>query len=134
MRSTSASLAERSLSPASIARIPRGGPRRREQNKVVVAGSTFTSSEDFYVRRYNADGSPDMSFNGGNIVTIEPPALAGPATNGSDFARAVLVLSDSSIIVGGSSHSDDTGSDQFAIVQFSANGRAALRRLPGFRR
>lgn len=104
-------------------------------NKVVVAGTTFTEagSADFYVRRYNADGSPDMSFNGGNIVTADARVVAGgPAAFDNDIARAVLVLADGSIIVGGSSHNDDLGVEDFAVVRFDSSGNAVAAAFQAF--
>ncbi len=85
-------------------------------NKVVVAGTTFVASEDFYVRRYDANGIADTTFNGGNIVIVDLRSI-----NGNDIARAVVVLSDSSIVVGGSSD-PAFGSTDFAVVKFNSSG------------
>jgi uncharacterized delta-60 repeat protein len=95
-------------------------------NKVVVAGTTVTgtfptANNDFYVRRYNANGTADTSFNSSGVVpglvTLDLRSIGG-----SDVAGAVQVLSDGSIVVGGSSHSDDTGSQELAVVRFDSSG------------
>ena len=61
-----------------------------EQGKLVAAGASWNGSDDdFAVARYNADGSPDTTFDGdGNIAT--------PVGPGADAAHAVTILNDKS--------------------------------------
>jgi uncharacterized delta-60 repeat protein len=93
--------------------------------KVVVAGTTATlaSGEDFYVMRYNANGSVDGGFNSGNILIFDPRLVLGGSTApGNDLARAVVVLADGSIVVGGSSDNTDTGFVDFAVARINSSG------------
>ena len=82
--------------------------------KLVAAGSSWNgSSYDFAVARYNADGSPDASFNGNGVVTT-------PIGSGDDVAYAVVVQADGKIVVAGFSQSGSQ--DGFALVRYNQNG------------
>ena len=87
--------------------------------KIVVAGycNSGTASSydfDFAVVRYNANGSPDTSFGGGDgIVTT---AIEGV----DDQASAVRIQTDGKIVVAGSSYN---GSNyNFALVRYNSDG------------
>ena len=78
---------------------------------ILVAGYTYNgSNNDFALMRYNADGSLDTSFGGGDgIVTTD---IAG----GSDQGYSVTVQADGGILVAGRSGAD------FALVRYNADG------------
>jgi uncharacterized delta-60 repeat protein len=64
--------------------------------KIILAGQIlFNNDWDFALARFNADGSPDLDFDGDGMVTTQ----MGTAT---DWAYAVAVQADTKIIAGGS--------------------------------
>src|SRR5262249_46757084 len=79
--------------------------------KIVVAGSAATSSinTDFAVARYNANGTPDNSFNSDGKLTTD-------MGNEGDAARAVLVQPDGKILVVGTSGED------IALARYTSTG------------
>ena len=61
--------------------------------KVVIAGSTVTGPDlNFYLARYNPDGSPDTSFGGDGVVFTDFGA------DRNDEARALLLRPDGKIV------------------------------------
>ncbi|MCB9917355.1 MAG: LEPR-XLL domain-containing protein [Planctomycetes bacterium] len=83
--------------------------------KILVAGYASNGTDnDFALTRYNADGSLDTGFGGGDgIVTTAVGA-------GSDAGYSVVVQDDGKILVGGYSHN---GSDNdFALTRYNADG------------
>lgn len=99
--------------------------------KIVVVGSSgsfdgdddqcdpFTDSCVFAVARYNADGSPDTTFDVDGKLTTE---FVG---NGLDVSEAigVAVQLDGRIVVGGSSGVSGSGSFDFALARYTATGQ-----------
>jgi uncharacterized delta-60 repeat protein len=82
--------------------------------KIIVVGETSGNGKDFAVLRYNADGSLDTSFGGGDgIVTTD---FAGGSF---DVAYRVVVQADGRIVVGGASGS---GTTDFAVARYLADG------------
>jgi uncharacterized delta-60 repeat protein len=82
--------------------------------KIIVAGYTANGlGGDIALLRYNADGSLDMSFGTGGIVTAD---YAGDY----DAAFQVLLQTDGKIITAGTS-SDGTKYN-FGVFRFNANG------------
>ena len=80
--------------------------------KIVVAG---TSNKYFAVARYQADGSPDTSFNGtGKVTTALGPAL------GSSASYGVTVQADGKILVAG--FTDNLVDCDLAIVRYNTSG------------
>ena len=77
----------------------------RADGKIVVAGESGT---DFALARYGTDGSLDPAFAGGALTTD---------LGGSDYAQAVAIQADGTIVVAGSSDGD------FALARYSADGR-----------
>ncbi len=71
----------------------------QSDGKVVVAGDDGANPIHLLVMRYNANGSPDTSFNAGK------PALGAADTVG----RAVAIQSDGSIVVAGANSSSSGG-------------------------
>ena len=85
--------------------------------KIVVAGSSFNgSNDDFALVRYNADGSLDTSFGGGDGIVTTPIGTSNDSANG------VLVQPDGKIVVAGTAFGS-TGYD-FALVRYNSDGSA----------
>ena len=85
----------------------------QSDGKLVVVGSV----QDVEVARYNTDGSLDLSFGTDGITTTD---IGG----GTDWGRAVAVLPDDKIMLGGTSliaHGGGSNKD-FAVVRYNANG------------
>lgn len=82
----------------------------RPDGKILVAGSTDNAvSSDFVLVRYNANGSIDTSFGINGFVITD----FGGST---DFANALVVQTDSKIVVAGRSN------DDFALARYNADG------------
>ena len=85
----------------------------QSDGKILVAGYTYNGSDnDFLLQRYNADGTRDSSFGGGDGIVITD--FGGT----SDVARAVEVQSDGKIVVSGTSKGD------FAVARYNGDGSA----------
>jgi uncharacterized delta-60 repeat protein len=82
--------------------------------KIVAAGYSFVTNNDFALARYNPDdGSLDTSFDTDGIVTT--------AVGGShDFARAITLQPDGKIVVAG--YSNIGGNSNFALARYNPNG------------
>ncbi|MEL0587155.1 MAG: tandem-95 repeat protein [Candidatus Thiodiazotropha sp. (ex. Lucinoma kazani)] len=83
--------------------------------KILVAGYSHNgSNNDFALTRYNADGSLDTSFGGGDgIVTTA-------VGSNNDNAFSVAVQTDGKILVGG--YSRIGGNYDFALTRYNADG------------
>ena len=82
--------------------------------KIVTAGySDVHGDKDFALLRYNANGTPDITFGLGGIV------FSGSA-GAEDVAKSVLIQSDGKIVVAG--YSDADGTNDFALARFNSNG------------
>lgn len=81
--------------------------------KIVVAGYTnVLGSSDFFILRFNVNGSLDSSFdNDGRVI------LSG---SGNDRALAVALQLDGKIVVAGTT--DVSGNNDFLIIRLTANG------------
>ncbi len=86
--------------------------------KILVWGQGNTGSKlDFTLLRYNADGTLDTSFGGGDgIVTT----AVSDGTR-SDFGETVTVLSDGKILASGSLTTSGGGAD-FVLLKYNADG------------
>ena len=73
------------------------------------AGGTI----DFYLLRYNSDGSLDTTFGGGDGM------VNTPVGSGSDFGLTMSVQADGKIVVGG--YSSNNGSN-FTAIRYNADG------------
>lgn len=89
--------------------------------KILIAGCKSNGASfdtfNFLVARYNADGTPDASFDEDGILEIDMNGFG-------DIAYAVALQSDGKVIVAGSAASttiDDLDED-FAIVRLFPNG------------
>ncbi|MBK9155778.1 MAG: hypothetical protein IPM25_16490 [Chloracidobacterium sp.] len=81
--------------------------------KIVAAGS---SSGDFLVARFNADGSLDNGFDSDGMQTT-------PIFAGNDAVNAVSIQPDGKIIAAGTSRSSTSiNSGVFAIVRYNSDG------------
>ncbi len=85
---------------------------------IVVAGSSRVgTSLDFAVARYNADGTPDITFGSGGTVFTD-------FDGATDRARAVLIQPDGAIVVAG--HKAINGilgtDNDFAVARYTAAG------------
>jgi len=81
--------------------------------KIIVAGASFNGvNGDFSIARYNADGSPDTSFNGSGTVSTD---IGG----GNESAVEVKIQADGKIIAAGTT---GLATNRFALVRYLANG------------
>ena len=81
--------------------------------KIVAVGRSNPSNPDFYVARYNADGSLDANFGGtGKVITD----FGHP-----DFAFSLAIQSDARIVVVGTSQTS-ANSYVFALARYNSNG------------
>ncbi len=82
--------------------------------KIVAVGrANGTGVNDFALARYNADGSLDSSFGTNGVVTTSFGGV-------DDRAAAVALQPDGKILAAG--RSDASGSDDFALARYNANG------------
>ncbi len=82
--------------------------------KIVVAGDAERGDHrTFAVARFNANGTPDISFNKTGKVTTD---FGG----GKAEARGVAVQSDGKIVVAGLASTD--GTEKFALVRYNLDG------------
>lgn len=87
-------------------------------DRIVVAGTTLGTGEDFLVVRYTADGQPDASFNGG-----DPANTTGAVRthfSRDDRAQAVAIQPDGRIVAAG--YANGASSD-FALARYLDDGR-----------
>jgi uncharacterized delta-60 repeat protein len=84
--------------------------------KIVVVGAIQPTGggQDFAVARYNADGSLDTGFGGGDGIVTQAVA----AGSGTDQADAVAIQSNGAIVVAGS----DFSAGKFALVRLEPDG------------
>jgi uncharacterized delta-60 repeat protein len=82
--------------------------------KMVVAGLTLNSPQDFIIARYNTNGSLDASF-GSNGVTVTD------AGSSSDAITALAMQADGKIIGGGMSFRN--GTSVFALIRYTTAGK-----------
>ncbi len=81
----------------------------QDNGKIVVAGYSWQIFPDFALWRYNADGTPDVSFGGGDGVVLTD-------FGGTDVARAVAIQVDGKIVVAGNSNAD------CAVARYNVHG------------
>src|SRR5215211_3900142 len=99
--------------PAVINTATGGGMAVQADDKIVVAASTRASgatNDDFLVRRYNADGTPDSDFgtNGTKVIPVNDQT--------DDAAFDVAIQSDGKILVAGRTTS------RIAVVRLTTTG------------
>ncbi|HJT30620.1 MAG TPA: hypothetical protein VJ783_01040, partial [Pirellulales bacterium] len=88
--------------------------------KIVTAGDDYPSSGRlFTVSRYNADGTPDVSFGGGGTVTTD---MTGGTYNDSiEYADAVAIDGQQQIVVAGQVAHIGGGTD-IALARYKSDG------------
>ena len=85
----------------------------QSDGKIVAVGFAHNgSNKDFALARYNTDGTLDGSFGSGGTVLTD--------FGSDDEARAVVILSDGRILVGGLATKG--GGFDFAAARYNANG------------
>lgn len=85
--------------------------------RIVLAGSSDqgASGMDFALLRLLPDGQPDPSFGSGGKLIVD-------FFGGTDRARALALLPDGRIVVGGEAHSGAAGGLDFALLQLRTDG------------
>ncbi len=105
----------------------------QQDGKIVVAGYSYfgSSDEDVALARYNADGSPDTTFGGGDgevttgfpstSCTQRPPSPPRCVTvdNTDEEATAVAIQADGNIVVAGTIGSGD---EDFVLFRYTPFG------------
>lgn len=84
--------------------------------KIVVAGTRMTSTGDFAVARYHADGSLDAAFGTGGITFTDLDA------GSNDTAKGMALQADGKIVVAGQTRSAVTFAEDFAVVRYNGDG------------
>jgi uncharacterized delta-60 repeat protein len=87
-----------------------GGMTLQGDGKIVTVGETV--SEDWAISRFNSDGTPDTSFSGDGVQSLD--------MGGSDSAADVAVQPDGKLVVVG--WATVAGRDVFGVARFEANG------------
>lgn len=87
----------------------------QSDGKIVAAGFGSATGFDFFLTRYNTDGSLDTSFDGDGKVTF-------PGLGSSDNrANSVVIQGDGKIVAAGCTSCFSSSSD-FALVRYNSNG------------
>ncbi|MCI0357419.1 MAG: hypothetical protein L0211_02915 [Planctomycetaceae bacterium] len=96
-------------------------------DKIVAAGTLLhdLNLEDFFVLRYNADGTPDNTFDGDGMV------FSNFGTDSRDRAFDVVVQGGKIIVAGESD--GGTGNDDFLVARYNSNGSLDTTFAPGGR-
>ena len=95
-------------------------PVLQPDQKILVCGTRLengATGSDFYVARFNADGTLDGSFGTAGIVTIDFDGGAG-----GDHAEGIALQPDGRVVVAGTTHDAGLQSDDFAIARLDGNG------------
>ena len=82
----------------------------QSDDKIIIAGRS--SSNDFAIIRFTADGELDTTFGPDGGVTT-------PIGSGQDWAYALSIQSDGKIVLAGRA---DTGLDNFALARYTSSG------------
>lgn len=78
-------------------------------SKILVAGYAFTTSDDFALARYNADGTLDTSFDDDGKLTTD-------FNGGTDFAHTTVLQGDGKIVIGGGV--TNSGTFDFGLARY----------------
>tara|TARA_R110001606_G_scaffold72450_1_gene166706 strand:+ start:18617 stop:24574 length:5958 start_codon:yes stop_codon:yes gene_type:complete len=85
----------------------------QSDGKIIVAGYSFVTTDDFAVARYNTDGSLDATFGtAGKVIT--------PIGTFDDYGWSLAIQSDDKIVVAG--YSFNGSNEDFALVRYTSNG------------
>ena len=85
----------------------------QDDDRIVVAGYSTGTNDNFSVARFDLDGGLDTSFGGTGVVVT-------PIGSDVDRAFAVAVQDDAKIVVGGFRR--DSGAEAFALARYHASG------------
>src|SRR5258708_663867 len=66
------------------------------------------------VTRYNADGTPDTSFNASGLVAVDAPQQM--------YANALAIQSDERLVVAGAASNVAAGSVGFGLARYATDG------------
>jgi uncharacterized delta-60 repeat protein len=91
--------------------------------KIVVVGDALgeeTFTPDFFVARYNVDGSIDESFGLGGYVTTNFGLTEFGGT--TDEASSVAIDSEGRIVVAGATRPDEFSPHDFALARYTSGG------------
>lgn len=88
----------------------------QSDGKIVIAGPAHSGTNiDFFVARFNSNGTSDNSFDGdGKTLTA--------IGSGDDHAFALTIQNDGKIIVAGNRINNNAPYDDFAMVRYNTNG------------
>lgn len=91
---------------------------------VVVGRARVGTAFDMGVRRFNADGSPDLAFGTQGLATLRPLDGVPNVTNRNHLANRALIQADGRIAVAGvATYSDGLGQrSDFAVGRLNADG------------
>ena len=94
-----------------------GGVALQADGKIVVSGSTngFAGGDNFFVARYNANGSTDTTFGAGKGYVITD-------FGGSDASSDMAIQGDKIVLVGRASGGSLGDINHFAIARYNTNG------------
>ncbi|MET0229555.1 MAG: delta-60 repeat domain-containing protein [Rhodanobacteraceae bacterium] len=95
-------------------------PVLQPDQKILVCGTRLdngATGSDFYVARFNTDGTLDGAFGTGGVVTID-----FDRGSGGDHAEGLALQPDGRVVVVGTTHGAGLQSDDFAIARLDANG------------
>lgn len=84
--------------------------------KIIASGnSTIGGNNDFIVARFNADGTPDLSFNNNGHYTIDPTGQAK-----SDIGYGLALQSDGRILLSGNTSISEFTNEKYSVVRLKA--------------
>jgi len=86
--------------------------------KILAAGSGGNINGDFFVARYNADGTLDASFGQNGKLTTN----FGDSSDSSDVVWDLVLQPDGKIVAAGSSYDYGAENQVFALARYEADG------------
>lgn len=95
----------------------------QSDGRIVAAGalSTEHTADKFALARYNPDGSLDVNFGGQGKVVSDFSTAGFLGFDRAQFSGAAF-QADGKIVVAGSAQSDSTGTVDFAMARYNADG------------
>jgi uncharacterized delta-60 repeat protein len=99
----------------------------QDNNKIVVAGYKLNLTYDFVIARFNANGSPDNTFDNDGIL-ITDFTSPGDFTSSDDFAGSLVIQNDNKILVAGYTISHFQGFivQHLSAARYNTNGSADI--------
>lgn len=90
--------------------------------KILIAGKTFSDSDDMALMRLNANGSIDTAFGQDGLARYNFGETADASVLTQDQAYAMSVLSDGKILLGGYTTSGFENQASFGIIKLNSGG------------